>query len=297
MPSATNTSPDEVTVLGLGLMGQALARALVDDGHPTTVWNRSPEKAEPLVARGARLAGSVGDAVAASDLVIACVSDDDAFHESVDPVGEAFDGRVLVNLTSSTSEQARETGRWAQRHGASYLDGAILAAPAAIGTGDAAILYSGPASAFDRSEPVLQTLAASTYLGDDHGLSSLYDVAVLSLMWNILNGFVQGAVLLGAAGVDAASFAPVAKAGIETVAGWAEGVALQIDEGTYPPVDATIDTHRAAMDHLIDEAQHLGVSAELPRFIKALADRAVAAGYGSSSYAAMAELLRKPAGA
>ncbi|TMR25689.1 NAD(P)-dependent oxidoreductase [Nonomuraea turkmeniaca] len=284
-----------VTVIGLGLMGQALAGAFLRDGHPTTVWNRTAAKAEHLVAQGAKLADSVGEAVAASPLVVVCVSGYDAVHELLDPLDEVLHGRVLVNLTSGTSEVAGETAAWAARRGGSYLDGAIMAIPQAIGTADAVILYSGPQEAFDLHEPVLRSLGAgTTYLGGDHGLSSLYDVAVLSLMWNILNGFLQGAALLGAAGVDAAAFAPIAKAGIGTVADWVSGYAQQVDDGAYPALDATIDTHLASMEHLIHESEFLGVNAELPKFIKALADRAVADGHGGNGYAAMIEQFRKP---
>ncbi|WP_103941883.1 NAD(P)-dependent oxidoreductase [Thermomonospora echinospora] len=285
-----------VTVIGLGLMGQALAGAFLRDGHPTTVWNRTAAKAEQLVAEGAKLAGSVGAAVAASPLVVVCVSDYQAVHELLDPLGEELGGRVLVNLTSGTSQGARQTAEWAARRGGTYLDGAIMAAPAAVGA-DAVILYSGPRPAFDLHEPVLRSLGTgTTYLGDDHGLSSLYDVAVLSLMWNILNGFLQGAALLGAAGVDAAAFAPIAKTGIGTVADWVPGYAQQIDDGAYPALDSTINTHLAAMEHLVHESESLGVNAELPKFIKALADRAMADGHGGNGYAAMIEQFRKPAG-
>ncbi|MGN9837495.1 hypothetical protein ACTMTI_05165 [Nonomuraea sp. H19] len=65
---------------------------------------------------------------------------------------------------------------------APYLDGAIMAIPSAIGTADAVILYSGPRSAFDLHEPALRSLGAgTTYLGGDHGLSSLYDVVTALL--------------------------------------------------------------------------------------------------------------------
>ncbi len=286
-----------VTVIGLGLMGEALAGAFLRDGYPTTVWNRTAAKAERLVSQGAKLADSVGDAVAAGPLVIVCVSDYDAVHELLHPLGEVLDGRVLVNLTSGTSAQARETADWAARQGSTYLDGAIIAIPPAIGTADAVILYSGPRSAFDLHESALRSLGAgTTYLGGDHGLSSLYDVAVLGLMWGILNGFLQSAALLGAAGVDAAAFAPLAKKGIETVTDWLSDYAQQVDDGTYPALDATIDTHLAAMEHVIQESEFLGVNAELPRFVKALTDRAVADGHGGNSYAAMIEQFRKSSG-
>lgn len=290
-------SQTAVTVIGLGLMGQALAGAFLRDNHPTTVFNRTKAKAEPLLAQGATLADSPADAVAASPLVVVCVSDYDAVHELLGPLGSVLAGRVLVNLTSGTSKLARQTAEWAARRGSTYLDGAILAIPEAIGTADASILYSGPRSAFEAHEPTLRSLGeGGTYLGGDHGLASLYDVAVLSLMWNNLNGFLQGAALLGTAGVDAATFAPVANKAIGTMTGWISTYAKQIDDGAYPADDSTIDTHLAAMAHLIHESESLGVNAELPRFLKALTDQAVADGHGGNSYAAMIQQFRKPSG-
>ncbi|MFG2007194.1 NAD(P)-dependent oxidoreductase [Spirillospora sp. NPDC048911] len=290
-----------VTVIGLGMMGQALAGAFLREGHPTTVWNRTAAKADRLVAEGAELAGSVGEAVAASPLVVVCVSDYDALHElslgeasdGQDANGRVLEGRVLVNLSSGTSAQARETAAWAERQGAAYLDGAIMAVPEGIGTADSAIVYSGPRSAFDAHEATLAELGAAMHLGDDHGLSALHEVAVLSLMWSVLNGFLHGAALVGTAGVDATSFTPLATMGIETVTGWLSGYAQQIDNGKYPALDSTLDTHVAAMEHVVHESDALGVNAELPRFVKALADRAVAAGRGGDGYAAMIEQFRR----
>lgn len=284
-----------MTVIGLGLMGRALAETFLRQGHPTTVWNRTAAKAGDLVAQGARLAGSAREAVTASPLVVICVSDYTAVRDLLDPLGEAVSGRVLVNLTSGTAQDARDSADLVARLGGSYLDGAILAGPAEIGAADAVILYSGPQAAFDLHEPALSGLAGgTTHLGADHGLASLYDGAMLGLMWSILNGFLHGAALLGAAGVDAMTFVQIAKAGISTVADWVPAYAKQIDEGAYPVLDASIDTHAAAMEHLIHESEALGVSAELPRFAKALADRATAAGRGGDSYAALIEQFSKP---
>ncbi|WP_131735514.1 NAD(P)-dependent oxidoreductase [Actinomadura roseirufa] len=296
MPQNHDANSTPVTVIGLGLMGRALAGVFVRDGYPTTVWNRTAAKAEELVAQGATLAGSVGEAVAASPLVVVCVSDYEAVHGLLDPLGEDLDGRVLVNLTSGTSQGARETAEWAAKRGAAYLDGAIMATPPAVGA-DAVVLLSGPQSAFDQHESALRGLGeGTTYLGADHGLSSLYDVAVLSLMWNILNGFLHGAALLGAAGVDATTAAPILGKAIETVNGWIPGYAQQIDDGSYPAHDSTIDTHLGAMEHVIHESEAFGVNADLPKFIKALTDRAVADGHGGDGYAALIDLFRKPAG-
>ncbi|MDI2130679.1 NAD(P)-dependent oxidoreductase [Yinghuangia seranimata] len=285
-----------VTVVGLGVMGHALAEAFLRAGHPVTVWNRTPDKADRLVEGGARRAGSVAEAVAASPLVVVCVSDYHAAHDLFDPLdAEILAGRVLVNLTSGTSRDARETAHWAAGRGAAYLDGAIMAAPAAIGGADTAVLYSGPASTYELHEAALRTLAGgSTYVGEDHGLASLYDAAMLSLMWNLLNGFLQGVALLGTAGVGAAAYEPVASQGIGTVVGWLAGYARNLDAGVHPGDDATLSTHLGAMAHLVEESETLGLNAELPRLIQTLAQRAVRDGRGADGYTALIDQFRKP---
>lgn len=85
-----------VTVIGLGSMGRALAEAFVAAGHPTTVWNRTPGRARPLVDRGALHTGSVADAVAASGLVLTCLTTFEDTRAALEPAAGALRGRALV---------------------------------------------------------------------------------------------------------------------------------------------------------------------------------------------------------
>ncbi|GAA1400133.1 NAD(P)-binding domain-containing protein [Kitasatospora putterlickiae] len=290
-----------MAVLGLGLMGRALVGAFLRAGHPTTVWNRTPGKAAELTDAGARPAATPEEAVAAAELVVVCVSDHTAVRELLDRLDAAdrdlLAGRVLVNLTSGTAAQARENAARVAATGGGYLDGAIFAVPPAIGTPEAVVVYAGAPADFERHAPALRALAAdaTTHLGEDHGLAALHDSAVLGLMWSILNGFLHGAALLGAAGLDATAYAPLAARTTVTVAGWLADQAGQVDAGTYPAGDATLETHIATMDHLVEESAALGVSTELPDLIRALAGRALAAGQGGAGYAVLVEQFRRPA--
>ncbi len=295
--SNPNAAPAPVTVIGLGLMGQALAAAFLKNGHPTTVWNRSAAKADALVSQGAVLAPSVKDAVEAGPLVVICVSDYDAVHELLDPLEGSLEGRTLVNMTSASSSQARNTSKWAvDRKVGAYIDSAIMAIPPAIGTEEAILLYSGPKPAFDEHEETLKAIApeGTLHLDEDPGVASLYDVALLGVMWSVENAFLHGAALLGTAGVKATAFLPLAKALAEMTGGFLDAYAQQIDDGEYPADDATITTHILAMEHLVDESKELGVNTELPELIKVFGKRAMAAGHANLSYAAMIEQFRKP---
>ena len=290
-----NSKPDtSVTVIGLGLMGQALAGAFLKAGHTTTVWNRTASKADQLLAEGARLAPTVGDALKASPLAIICLTDYQAMHELLDASDVELDGTMLINLTSGDSAQAREAAQWAEQRGARYLDGAIMAIPPAIGTAEAVILHSGPQSDFDAHESTLDALGTVTYLGADHGLASLYDVAGLAMMWSVLNAWLQGTAMLRTVGVDAATYAPFARQIAAGVADWLPGYAEQIDSGSFPAEVAALETDARAMAHLIEESEAVGVNAELPRLIKAMADRAIAAGHGGEQYPVLIEEFGKP---
>ncbi|MFB7587030.1 NAD(P)-dependent oxidoreductase [Streptomyces sp. NPDC056169] len=289
-----NTPLTPVTVIGLGLMGRALAGAFLAAGHPTTVWNRTSSKAEQLVAAGARSAPTVGDALKAGSLTIVCLTDYQAVYELLGPDEIDLAGTTLINLSSGSSGQAREAARWAEQRGARYLDGAVMAIPSGIGTADALILHSGPQQVFEAHEPTLAALGTVTHLGADHGLASLYDVAGLTMMWSVLNAWLQGTALLGTAGVDAATYAPFARQMAVGVAAWLPGYAEQIDKGSFPAEVSALETEARTMEHLIEESEALGVNAELPRLIKAMADRAIAAGHGGEQYPVLIEEFGKP---
>ncbi|OXM48243.1 NAD(P)-dependent oxidoreductase [Amycolatopsis alba] len=284
-----NETTTPVTVLGLGLMGTALARAFLKAGHPTTVWNRTAAKAASLVAEGARLAPTIGDALAAGGVTIVCLTDYPAVYDLLDA---DLDGATLVNLTSGDSAQAREAAEWAGKRGARYLDGAIMAIPSSIGTDEAVILLSGPRPDFD-----LGALGTVSHLGEDPGLASLYDVAGLAMMWSVLNAWLQGTAMLKTAGVDAATYATFAQQIAVGVAGWLPGYAEQVDKGSFPAEVSALETDARAMAHLVEESEALGVDAGLPKLIKAMADRAIAAGHGGEQYPVLIrEFERGPRG-
>ena len=129
--------------LGLGEMGSALARAVIRAGHPTTVWNRSSDKAMALIDDGARAATTAAEAIDAADLIVVCLFDHRSVHEVLDPLAGRLAGRRVLNLTTTSPEGARELSRWAADVGAEYLDGGIMATPKMIGTPDSGVLYSG----------------------------------------------------------------------------------------------------------------------------------------------------------
>src|SRR3970040_1998802 len=97
----------EVTVIGLGNMGSALARALLENGRTVTVWNRSPQKAASLVEKGAVLAPNPSAAITDSPIIMVCVTDYAAANQILDEVATDLPGKLLDLFTTGSPEVAR----------------------------------------------------------------------------------------------------------------------------------------------------------------------------------------------
>lgn len=286
-------SKPAVTVLGLGAMGTALADALLTAGYPTVVWNRTPQRAQPLVAKGATHASSVTEAVAASRLVIVCLLDYQSVSDVLDTTGDGLAGRVVVNLTNGTPVQAREV---AEKYDADYLDGGIMAVPPMIGGPGAFLFYSGSRSAFDTNRAVFDVFGDSLYVGADPGLAALHDIGLLSGMYGMFIGALHAFVFVGTEGIAASTFAPLLKRYVTTMLGFMDGAAEQIDKNDYTiDVVSNLAMQSAGYVNLIRSAHEQGVSPQLLAPLGPLMARRVADGHGHEDLAGVTELLKKVA--
>ncbi|MFD3609806.1 NAD(P)-dependent oxidoreductase [Streptomyces atroolivaceus] len=281
-----------VTVIGLGNLGQALARTFLDNGHPTTVWNRSPARADTLVAGGARRAATVTEAVAASELVIVCVLDYDAVGQLLDPAAEALRGRVLVNLTSGTPGPARELAARTAGTGAAYLDGAVYAVPQTIGTREAFVLYSGAADAFQTHRRELELLGDAVFVGADAGSTALHDVALLSGMYGMFAGFFQALAIGDSAGIKPTELTPLLVRWLHEAAAALPGFAQEIESGDYATETSNLDINEVGLANILVATRAQGVPVDLLAPLQELFTDQVAQGHGGASLSRTIESLR-----
>jgi 3-hydroxyisobutyrate dehydrogenase-like beta-hydroxyacid dehydrogenase len=286
-------TPHAVSFLGLGEMGSALARAALAAGHASTVWNRNPDKATALVDNGARPAGTAADAVAASDLIVVCLFDHQSVHDVLDPLADRLAGRRLLNLTTTSPDGARELARWAASIGVDYLDGGIMATPEMIGTPQSRVLYSGSQGLYDDYRQLLELWGDAEYFGDDAGMASLYDLALLSGMYLMFAGFFHGAAMVGAAGVPAKEFATRAAAWLQNVVFAITEYAEIIDGGDYSlPGQQSLEF--SDISDIVEASRALGISTEVVDVVQRLIHRQIDAGHGKDGLARAFESIKHP---
>lgn len=277
-----------VTVLGLGLMGGALAEALLRDGRTVTVWNRSRAKAEPLVAKGAVAAESAEAAVSASPLVIVCLS---VYANAGEVLGGAAAGRTIVQLTNGTPRQARAMADRAAGLGARYVDGGIMAVPPMIGQPEALILYSGDREAFEEHRETLAVLGRPQFLGADPGLAPLFDLALLDAMYGMFAGIQHAFALVRSEKVAATDFEPMATAWLTAMLGSLPEQARAVEAGDFATTVSSVATSRMAFPGLIETSRDQGVDPGYLLAVQDLLDRAVKQGHGEDGLARLITLL------
>ena len=156
--------------IGIGRMGYAMAERLAKAGADLTVWNRTRAKAEPLAAKGAKVAANIAD-LAACDIVYVMVSTYDDVKQVVLGEGGLLSGkrvpRMVVECSSISMEGSAELRAALAARGVQMLAAPVSGNAKVIKAGKLSFVCSGPREAFDAALPSLKMIApAASYVGE-----------------------------------------------------------------------------------------------------------------------------------
>ncbi len=163
---------ETIGFIGLGIMGQGMARNILKAGYPLVVWNRTAAKTEGLVAEGATAATTPADLAAQCDMIITCVSDTPDVERVI--LGEdgvihgVREGSLVIDM-STISPQATQTMAGLLRDkGVGMLDAPVSGGSEGAARGTLSIMVGGSEADFNRALPVLQTMGkAITLIGEN----------------------------------------------------------------------------------------------------------------------------------
>lgn len=284
-----------VTVLGLGDMGSAIGHALLGHGLTTTVWNRTRDKAEPLIAAGALLAPSPAAAVAASPVTVICVSDYAATQEilGTPAAADAIRDRVLVQLTTGTPQDARQASDWAMSNGARYVDGGILAWPRQMGGDSATVVVSGRGEDLAEARPILAAAAGNVlHIGEPIAGASALFAAILAYLAGRWIGFSHGALICETEGLDVVGFGTLLADMAPVLAQDDRHMGEVVGHDRYDAPESALRTAGTDIAKLVRHAEQTGISGDFPRFAADLFGRAIEAGHGAEEHVALLKVLR-----
>src|SRR5215213_11866954 len=194
---------------GLGAMGAGIARRLLDAGHEVVGWNRTKEKAQPLLDAGMGWADSPRELAGRVDVLFTMLTNTAAVQATADGPDGVLAGlrpgtvwadisTIAPDASVALAERVRATGAW-------FLDCPVSGSPATLAAGQMSVMAAGERAAFEHIEEVLRAIGPRvTYIGPN-GQAILTKVAINLALVVSVTALAEGVALVEKAGVDRAA--------------------------------------------------------------------------------------------
>lgn len=284
---------ESVAVLGTGIMGAAMARRLLAAGHPVTVWNRSPEKAEPLAAAGAAVAETPQAAVRDATVVMTMLAHGDA----VAAVMDGPDGALAAMGQRSLWLQTSTVGDvWADRFGelagsVTYVDAPVLGTREPAERGELLVLAAGPDDVRDRCAPIFEAVGKRTQWVGAAGAASRLKLVVNAWLVGLVEALAESIALAEALDLAPQQFLDAIEGG-PVGAPYAQLKGQAMMARSFPPsFPLTLALKDARL--VVDAAERRGIDAKLARTVVEQFARAADAGHGDEDMAAVFRVVTR----
>jgi len=282
----------DITVIGLGVMGSALAQTLLQSGYKVTVWNRTPSKVADLADRGAITAVSCSEAIAASPLIVICIKSHSDTRQLLEST-ENLESRNIIELSTGSAPEAESLAEWIRGEGAGCLIGMIATFPRDIGNEDSTIVTVGEEALWEQSEKMLKTLAGkSTYIGDNIGSLAILYSALFLPRQGFMFGMIYGALLCKKAGLPLHTYVEQMPLTIKVVHDYYDVFASSVLSDNYSDPQASIDMYIAAFADTLESFRNHNVNDELPKLMASLLEQGANAGLGDKQITSLINVLR-----
>lgn len=276
-----------IAFLGLGIMGSPMATKLLEAGYPLTVWNRNPEKAAPLAARGATPAESPAAAAEQAEVVFTMLADGAAVAEVLFERGLAAalaPGALMIECSSIDLARTRSHAARLKEAGVGHLDAPVSGGPGGAAQASLAIMVGGDAGDYARGAPILTHLGRPTHVGPP-GAGQLAKLSNQIIVGLAIGAVAEGLLLASSGGADPAAVRQ-AMAG-----GFADSLILQIHgermiERRFQP-GGSARMHLKDMDNVLAAARELGLKLPLAERVRDLFADLVDSGGGDFDHSAL----------
>jgi 3-hydroxyisobutyrate dehydrogenase len=284
--------------IGLGIMGQGMAKNLLAAGFPVTVWNRTPERLAPLVDAGAKSAKDPAEVARASEIVFTCVSDTPDVEEVLLRRGGVLEGArrgaLVVDMSTISPRATRELASRLGEAGIHMLDAPVSGGSEGAARGTLSIMVGGEAEQLERALPALRAMGKTiTHVGGTGAGQTVKLVNQIVVVVNMLAA-AEGLLFAQAAGVDLGKT-------LEAITGGAAGSWMLANRG--PQVVSrdwrpgfTIDLQQKDLRLALEAADEMGVPLLATAEVFQLYRTLQRAGLGNEGNHALAKALEGLAG-
>jgi 2-hydroxy-3-oxopropionate reductase len=255
----------KVGFIGLGIMGDPMARNLIKAGYELTVYARRPEKADEFVKAGTRAVASSAEVAAQSEVVITMLPNSPEVKEVVLGAGGVLEGAkpgtILIDMSSIAPLVSQEVAARAKEQGVAMLDAPVSGGQPKAVDGTLAIMVGGPAETFAQVKDLLGVMGASVTRVGEIGSGNTTKLANQIIVALNIAAMSEAMVLATKAGVDPEKVFAAIRGGLAGSAVLDAKMPLVL-EGDFAP-GFRIELHIKDLANALDTAHEIGVPVPL----------------------------------
>jgi len=286
--------------IGLGQMGSAMAANLLEAGHKVVVYNRSPEKAAPLVALGATAAGTIADACR-GDAVITMLADDIAVERTVFGDGGILAslarGAIHISCATISVEMSRRLAQAHEQASQRYVAAPVFGRPEAAAAAKLFVVASGASDAVEDARPLLNAIGQRTFVMSPRPeAANLVKLSGNFLIAAVIESLGEAMALVGKAGIDQGAYLDVLTSTLFTAPVYRTYGAL-IAENRFEPAGFAAPLGQKDIRLTLAAAEALGVPMPLASLLRDRFIALIAQGGETLDWSAIGRLAAQDAGA
>jgi len=285
----------KIGIIGLGMLGNAVALHLIDSGYEVTAYNRTKEKSIELKEKGATIVESPKEVAEKSELVIIIVKDADAVKqvsfENNGIVNGNHEKLIVADMSTVDPSESKKISKQFIDSKIKKLDIPVMGGPNVAITGDLVLMASGNKASFDNCKEVLDTIANKVFFLGESGVANSIKLAMNLQITMLALALSEGITLVKKSGVDPKIFLEILNS-TYLKTGISEKKAYKMIEGKYDTT-FTLSNLKKDITTMTNAAKSLGV--ELPMISKAeeVYENAIKEGFGDIDYTGIIEYLKK----
>lgn len=285
----------KVGIVGLGILGNAVALHLLDLGFEVTVFNRNKDKTTQAKEKGATVVDSPKDVAQKSDLAVIVVRDADAVKEVSFGENGIVKGEnkelVVADMSTIDPSESKNISEKFQEFGINKLDIPVMGGPNVAITGDLIMMASGDKESFEECKSVFEKIASKVFFLGEKGVAHSIKLAMNLQIAMLALALSEGITLVKKADVDPKIFLEILNSTYFKT-GMSENKAFKMIDGIYEPT-FTLENLKKDISTMTNAAKSLGV--ELPMIEKAeeVYEDAVNEGLGSIDYTGIIEHIKR----
>jgi 3-hydroxyisobutyrate dehydrogenase len=285
----------KVGVIGLGMLGNAVALHLLDSGFEVTVYNRTKEKTSQVENKGGNVATSPKEVAEKSELVIIVVKDANAVKQIAFEENGIIQGKheklIVADMSTIDPVESKNISIKFLENNIQKLDIPVMGGPNVAITGELVMMVSGDKESFNYCKKVWDTIANRVFFLGESGVAHSVKLAMNLQITMLALALSEGITLVKKSGVDPKIFLEILNSTYFKT-GMSEKKAYKMIEGKY---DATFTLANLKKDisTMTNTAKALGI--ELPMITKAeeIYENAISEGLGEIDYTGIIEYIKK----